>query len=154
MQTLQDTLEANKKKKLDLENQVDLCQRKLERASQLIGGLGGEKERYGRSLTSLFGLDRIDLTVRSIILFLRLLYLTYFIRDSLCRNLIGVFVRIFREVQIYEIVLRRISLFYLFLEIWLFVFWYVGLNSNFTLALELCLVISSCDKNEQFTSVT
>ncbi|XP_029968156.1 dynein heavy chain 7, axonemal-like [Salarias fasciatus] len=43
---LQDTLEANKNKKADLENQVDLCSKKLERAEQLIGGLGGEKTRW------------------------------------------------------------------------------------------------------------
>ena len=42
---LQNTLEANKQKKLDLENQVDLCSKKLDRAEQLIGGLGGEKDR-------------------------------------------------------------------------------------------------------------
>ncbi len=45
LQKLEDKLEANKKKKLDLENQVDLCSKKLERAEQLIGGLGGEKDR-------------------------------------------------------------------------------------------------------------
>lgn len=45
LQKLQDKLEANKKKKVDLENQVDLCSKKLERAEQLIGGLGGEKDR-------------------------------------------------------------------------------------------------------------
>uniref|UniRef100_A0A7N8YL38 Dynein, axonemal, heavy chain 7 n=1 Tax=Mastacembelus armatus TaxID=205130 RepID=A0A7N8YL38_9TELE len=39
---LQETLDANKNKKADLENQV--C--KLERAEQLIGGLGGEKTRW------------------------------------------------------------------------------------------------------------
>ena len=43
---LQEKLEANKQKKVDLENQVDLCTKKLERAEQLIGGLGGEKDRY------------------------------------------------------------------------------------------------------------
>lgn len=42
---LQEKLEANKQKKLDLENQVDLCTKKLDRAEQLIGGLGGEKDR-------------------------------------------------------------------------------------------------------------
>ena len=42
---LQETLEANKAKKADLENQVELCTKKLERAEQLIGGLGGEKSR-------------------------------------------------------------------------------------------------------------
>lgn len=46
LKKLEDKLEANKKKKLDLENQVDLCSKKLERAEQLIGGLGGEKDRY------------------------------------------------------------------------------------------------------------
>ncbi|XP_041119882.1 dynein heavy chain 7, axonemal isoform X1 [Polyodon spathula] len=43
---LQRTLESNKTKKADLENQVDLCSKKLERAEQLIGGLGGEKTRW------------------------------------------------------------------------------------------------------------
>ena len=42
---LQEKLEANKQKKMDLENQVDLCTKKLDRAEQLIGGLGGEKDR-------------------------------------------------------------------------------------------------------------
>ncbi|KAH9495143.1 Dynein heavy chain 7, axonemal, partial [Bulinus truncatus] len=46
LQKLQETLDVNKQKKADLENQVDLCQKKLERASQLIGGLGGEKQRW------------------------------------------------------------------------------------------------------------
>ncbi|KAJ1187209.1 hypothetical protein NDU88_003988 [Pleurodeles waltl] len=44
------TLEENKQKKADLENQVDLCSKKLDRAEQLIGGLGGEKTRW--SLTA------------------------------------------------------------------------------------------------------
>ena len=42
---LQNKLETNKQKKVDLENQVDLCTKKLDRAEQLIGGLGGEKDR-------------------------------------------------------------------------------------------------------------
>ncbi|ELU17469.1 hypothetical protein CAPTEDRAFT_228350 [Capitella teleta] len=50
---LQNTLEANKQKKLDLENQVDLCTKKLDRAEQLIGGLGGEKDRWGAAAISL-----------------------------------------------------------------------------------------------------
>lgn len=53
LQKLQDTLETNKQKKADLENQVDLCQKKLERASQLIGGLGGEKQRWQLAAKSL-----------------------------------------------------------------------------------------------------
>ena len=50
---LQDTLAQNKKKKADLENQVDLCTKKLERAEQLISGLGGEKDRWGAAAASL-----------------------------------------------------------------------------------------------------
>ncbi|XP_051998583.1 dynein axonemal heavy chain 7 [Xyrauchen texanus] len=50
---LQETLEANKKKKADLENQVKLCRKKLERAEQLIGGLGGEKTRWSETAFNL-----------------------------------------------------------------------------------------------------
>ncbi|XP_054535146.1 dynein axonemal heavy chain 7 isoform X6 [Pan troglodytes] len=50
---LQDTLELNKQKKADLENQVDLCSKKLERAEQLIGGLGGEKTRWSHTALEL-----------------------------------------------------------------------------------------------------
>ncbi|XP_019829809.2 dynein axonemal heavy chain 7 isoform X4 [Bos indicus] len=50
---LQDTLELNKQKKADLENQVDLCSKKLERAEQLIGGLGGEKTRWSQTALEL-----------------------------------------------------------------------------------------------------
>uniref|UniRef100_A0A0X3NP81 Dynein heavy chain 7, axonemal n=1 Tax=Schistocephalus solidus TaxID=70667 RepID=A0A0X3NP81_SCHSO len=46
LQKLTDDLNANKQKKIDLENKVDLCKKKLERAEQLIGGLGGEKQRW------------------------------------------------------------------------------------------------------------
>ncbi|KAI8904079.1 dynein heavy chain and region D6 of dynein motor-domain-containing protein [Gorgonomyces haynaldii] len=49
-------------KKEDLERQADLCAKKLVRAEQLIGGLGGEKERWGeaaqvlgKTLTALTG---------------------------------------------------------------------------------------------------
>ena len=42
---LTDKLEYNKQKRVDLENQVDLCRKKLARAEELIGGLGGEKDR-------------------------------------------------------------------------------------------------------------
>ncbi|XP_041837982.1 dynein heavy chain 7, axonemal isoform X2 [Melanotaenia boesemani] len=50
---LQETLEANKNKKADLENQVDLCSKKLKRAEQLIGGLGGEKTRWSETALNL-----------------------------------------------------------------------------------------------------
>ncbi|KAK1336499.1 hypothetical protein QTO34_002528 [Cnephaeus nilssonii] len=58
---LQDKLEQNKEKKADLENQVDLCSKKLERAEQLIGGLGGEKTRWSQTALEL-GLLYINLT--------------------------------------------------------------------------------------------
>ncbi|CAH1790213.1 unnamed protein product [Owenia fusiformis] len=50
---LQEKLDANKQKKLDLENQVELCSKKLERAEQLIGGLGGEKDRWSQNAIEL-----------------------------------------------------------------------------------------------------
>uniref|UniRef100_A0A3B4YVU2 Dynein axonemal heavy chain 7 n=1 Tax=Seriola lalandi dorsalis TaxID=1841481 RepID=A0A3B4YVU2_SERLL len=50
---LQETLDANKTKKADLENQVDLCSKKLDRAEQLIGGLGGEKTRWSEMASDL-----------------------------------------------------------------------------------------------------
>jgi dynein heavy chain len=40
-------------KKADLERQVDLCGKKLVRAEQLIGGLGGEKDRWSEAAKSL-----------------------------------------------------------------------------------------------------
>jgi len=43
---LQDTLSTTKEKKQKLENDVLLCSKKLERAEQIIGGLGGEKGRW------------------------------------------------------------------------------------------------------------
>ncbi|KAM6934818.1 dynein axonemal heavy chain 7 [Xenentodon cancila] len=50
---LQETLDANKSKKADLENQVNLCSKQLERAEQLIKGLGGEKTRWSEMASSL-----------------------------------------------------------------------------------------------------
>ncbi|VDN99047.1 unnamed protein product [Rodentolepis nana] len=44
--TLTNELNINKQRKVELENKVDLCTKKLERAEQLIGGLGGEKQRW------------------------------------------------------------------------------------------------------------
>eukprot|EP01135_Chromosphaera_perkinsii_P000898 Nk52_evm61s152 gene=Nk52_evmTU61s152 len=42
-------------KKNDLEYQVDLCSKKLERAEKLIGGLGGEKDRWSAAAERLTG---------------------------------------------------------------------------------------------------
>ncbi|XP_070569551.1 dynein axonemal heavy chain 7-like isoform X2 [Ptychodera flava] len=53
LRKLQEKLEANKQKKADLEFQVDLCTKKLERAEQLINGLGGEKARWGIAASDL-----------------------------------------------------------------------------------------------------
>jgi dynein heavy chain len=53
LKKLTDELEANKQKKQKLEFQVDLCQKKLERAEALIGGLGGEKVRWTQAALDL-----------------------------------------------------------------------------------------------------
>ncbi|XP_067686354.1 dynein axonemal heavy chain 7-like [Haliotis asinina] len=58
---LEEKLAQNKQKKADLENQVDLCRKKLERAEQLIGGLGGERERWSVAAREL-GKKYINLT--------------------------------------------------------------------------------------------
>jgi len=50
---LEQQLETNKHKKLDLENQVELCTKKLDRAAQLLGGLGGEKDRWNEAAKDL-----------------------------------------------------------------------------------------------------
>ncbi|CAD5122382.1 DgyrCDS10813 [Dimorphilus gyrociliatus] len=46
LQALNDEFEAMTQKKKDLEENIDLCTKKLERAEKLIGGLGGEKDRW------------------------------------------------------------------------------------------------------------
>uniref|UniRef100_G3NDR4 Dynein axonemal heavy chain 12 n=1 Tax=Gasterosteus aculeatus aculeatus TaxID=481459 RepID=G3NDR4_GASAC len=50
---LQKTFEEKTEEKAQLEIQVDLCARKLERAEKLIGGLGGEKTRWSRAADDL-----------------------------------------------------------------------------------------------------
>ena len=37
------------KKKGELEENLDICEKKLDRAEKLIGGLGGEKQRWGEA---------------------------------------------------------------------------------------------------------
>ncbi|KAI5095774.1 dynein heavy chain 12, axonemal isoform X1 [Silurus meridionalis] len=51
--SLQKTLEEKSEEKAQLEFQVDLCARKLERAEKLIGGLGGEKTRWSTAADDL-----------------------------------------------------------------------------------------------------
>ncbi|XP_037628190.1 dynein heavy chain 12, axonemal [Sebastes umbrosus] len=50
---LQKTFEDKTEEKVQLEFQVDLCARKLERAEKLIGGLGGEKTRWSKAADDL-----------------------------------------------------------------------------------------------------
>ena len=45
VEALQAEFDAMNSKKIDLENNIDLCSKKLDRAEKLISGLGGEKER-------------------------------------------------------------------------------------------------------------
>ena len=47
LQALNDQLKEMQDKKAKLEDDVDLCGKKLQRAEKLIGGLGGEKVRWG-----------------------------------------------------------------------------------------------------------
>lgn len=53
VQALEDDLNITKAKKEDLENQVEDCTQKLDRAQKLIGGLGGEKKRWSETAASL-----------------------------------------------------------------------------------------------------
>lgn len=50
---LKQQFEEKTKEKEQLEKQVDLCAKKLDRAEKLIGGLGGEKERWSQAAKSL-----------------------------------------------------------------------------------------------------
>ena len=49
LQALNDEFEVMQKKKSDLETNLDICEKKLDRAEKLIGGLGGEKQRWGEA---------------------------------------------------------------------------------------------------------
>lgn len=46
LQSLNDTFDAMNNKKKELEDNIELCSQKLIRAEKLIGGLGGEKDRW------------------------------------------------------------------------------------------------------------
>ena len=61
LQTLRDKFEENTKKKEDLEVQVDMCAKKLARAEKLIGGLGGEQDRWLQAAAEL-GQQFVNLT--------------------------------------------------------------------------------------------
>ena len=53
LQALNDQFEAMQNKKENLEANIDLCTKKLDRAEKLIGGLGGEKDRWGQAAEEL-----------------------------------------------------------------------------------------------------
>ncbi|XP_062507706.1 dynein axonemal heavy chain 3-like [Corticium candelabrum] len=53
LQALNDEFDVTTAKKAQLEAQIDLCSKKLVRAEKLIGGLGGEKDRWGEAAKAL-----------------------------------------------------------------------------------------------------
>ncbi|XP_037073999.1 dynein heavy chain 3, axonemal-like [Pollicipes pollicipes] len=55
LQALNDEFAAMTKKKRDLEDNIELCSQKLDRAEKLIGGLGGEKSRWSEAAETLTG---------------------------------------------------------------------------------------------------
>merc|ERR1719506_3194102 len=61
LKKLEDTLDDLVRKKEDLERQVEDCKNKLDRAEKLIGGLGGEKVRWGETAEQL-GVSITNLT--------------------------------------------------------------------------------------------
>lgn len=61
LQALNNTFEAMCQKKEDLEDNIELCSQKLIRAEKLIGGLGGEKDRWTEAAHNL-GIKYTNLT--------------------------------------------------------------------------------------------
>ncbi|XP_056119629.1 dynein axonemal heavy chain 3 [Rhinichthys klamathensis goyatoka] len=61
LQALNDTFEGMIQKKKDLEANIELCSQKLIRAEKLIGGLGGEKDRWTEA-ARLLGIKYTNLT--------------------------------------------------------------------------------------------
>lgn len=53
LQALNDEFAAETKNKKDLEDEINLCAQKLDRAEKLIGGLGGEKSRWSQTADDL-----------------------------------------------------------------------------------------------------
>jgi len=53
LKELQDEFNLNTQKKKELEENIETCTKKLERAEKLIGGLGGEKERWSQAAKEL-----------------------------------------------------------------------------------------------------
>ena len=61
LQALNDEFEAMTKKKKELEDNIDLCSKKLDRAEKLIGGLGGEKDRWTKA-ADMLGIKYTNIT--------------------------------------------------------------------------------------------
>eukprot|EP00741_Cyanophora_paradoxa_P002212 tig00000555_g2144.t1 len=61
MAALNNQFQAMNQRKMNLEAEVDLCAKKLERAEKLIGGLGGERDRWTKAAEEL-GAEYVDLT--------------------------------------------------------------------------------------------
>ncbi|GFX52644.1 dynein heavy chain 3, axonemal [Trichonephila clavipes] len=53
LQELNDTFTSKTKEKKDLEENLELCEQKKERATKMIAGLGGEKDRWNAAAESL-----------------------------------------------------------------------------------------------------
>lgn len=53
LQTLNDSFAEKSREKKRLEDEIDNCEKKLIRAEQLIGGLGGEKQRWSENAANL-----------------------------------------------------------------------------------------------------
>lgn len=53
LQALNEEFERMTAKKAQLEANLDLCQKKLDRAEKLISGLGGEKQRWSAAAKQL-----------------------------------------------------------------------------------------------------
>eukprot|EP00746_Dinoflagellata_sp_MGD_P006891 gnl/MRDRNA2_/MRDRNA2_113587_c0_seq1.p1 gnl/MRDRNA2_/MRDRNA2_113587_c0~~gnl/MRDRNA2_/MRDRNA2_113587_c0_seq1.p1 ORF type:complete len:2479 (+),score=556.96 gnl/MRDRNA2_/MRDRNA2_113587_c0_seq1:117-7439(+) len=53
IEKLQNEFDASVAKQTELQDDMNLCEVKLERAHKLIGGLGGEKARWGETVTTL-----------------------------------------------------------------------------------------------------
>jgi dynein heavy chain len=53
LQTLNDSFAEKSREKKRLEDEIDNCEKKLVRAEQLIGGLGGEKDRWSENASNL-----------------------------------------------------------------------------------------------------
>ena len=67
LSSLQTKFDAMVLEKNKLEAQVDLCEKKLDRAQKLIGGLGGEKDRWTEAAANLQKVRGIQLKPRIIV---------------------------------------------------------------------------------------